>query len=270
MLAGMDLRHGSTTATIDLDGGRLASLRPRGIEVLVTEGERPTRWGSFPMVPWCGRLRDGHLEFDGVGYDLPLTSPPHANHGIAHLQPWSAVSAGDATCVIRTELGEPWPFGGHVVQRFELDDAHLTVTVEVHARHRPMPAMAGWHPWFRRDLGVGEPAELVLDLSSASIHAVGEDGIPTGELVPVPPGPWDASFVGLGADPIVRWAGALELTLSSSFDDWVIFTRPEHALCVEPESGAPNDINRVPHVVLPEQPLVGSMTYSWSGLGHLR
>ena len=160
MLAGMDLRHGSTTATIDLDGGRLASLRPRGIEVLVTEGERPTRWGSFPMVPWCGRLRDGHLEFDGVGYDLPLTSPPHANHGIAHLQPWSAVSAGDATCVIRTELGEPWPFGGHVVQRFELDDAHLTVTVEVHARHRPMPAMAGWHPWFRRDLGVGEPAEL--------------------------------------------------------------------------------------------------------------
>ncbi|MEI2655357.1 MAG: hypothetical protein V9G12_25000 [Microthrixaceae bacterium] len=76
--------------------------------------------------------------------------------------------------------------------------------------------------------------------------------------------------MGLGADPIVRWAGALELTVSSSFDDWVIFTRPEHALCVEPESGAPNDINRVPHVVLPEQPLVGTMTLSWSGLGHLR
>ena len=137
--------------------------------------------------------------------------------------------------------------------------------------------LAGSHP----GLGLGaqplddDEGELVAQPVGASpsqlargsqVVAVGEDGIPTGELVPVPPGPWDASFVGLGADPIVRWAGALELTLSSSFDDWVIFTRPEHALCVEPESGAPNDINRVPHVVLPEQPLVGSITFSWVAL----
>lgn len=267
----MELRLGTTTATIDLEGGRLASLRPGGVEVLVTEGERPTRWGSFPMVPWCGRLRDGRLTFDGETYDFPLTSPPHANHGFTHLQSWSAVSGGDgAMAVIRTELGDPWPFGGHAVQRFDLDEDRLTVTLEVHAGHRPMPAMAGWHPWFRRDLGVGGPAELDVDLGGASVYAVAEDGSTTGELVPVPDGPWDAAFVGLGSDPVVRWPGALELTISSSFDHWVIYTQPEHALCVEPESGAPNDLNRAPRIVAPEEPLVGSMTLSWIGLGHLR
>ena len=273
----MELRNGTTTATIDLGGGRLASFRPDGIEVLVTEGAKPTRWGSFPMVPWCGRLRDGRLSFDGAVHDFPLTSPPHANHGFTHVQAWypldpsapELVDAGEllvAEAAIATDLGDPWPYGGRAVQRFALGVDHLTVTVEVHADRVPMPAMAGWHPWFRRDLGVGGAAELVLDLDGAAVYAVGTDGIPTGELEPVPPGPWDACFDGLGAAPVVRWPGALEVELTSSFDHWVVFTEPEHALCVEPESGAPNDINRVPHVVRPGEPLIGSMTFTWRSL----
>jgi len=256
----MELASGPSSARIDLDGGRLASLRAGGVEVLVTSGPKPTRWGSFPMVPWCGRLRDGVLTFDGEEHSFPLTSPPHANHGFGHVQGWTEIGPG----TIRTELGDPWPFGGHVVQRFTLADDRLTVEIEVHAADRPMPAMAGWHPWFARDLGVGGPAELVLALDGASIHEVDAEAIPTGRLVPVPDGPWDACFVGLGADPVIRWPGALELTLSSTFDHWVVFTEPEHALCVEPESGAPNEPNRSPRVVLPGQPLAGSMTLSWS------
>lgn len=255
----MELRDGTTTATIDPQGGRLASLRVDGIELLVTDGERPTRWGSFPMVPWCGRLRDGHLDVAGTGYEFPLTSPPHANHGFTHLQPWWEVEAN----VIRTDLGEPWPFGGHVLQRFELGANHLTVGVEVHADTRSFPAMAGWHPWFRRDLGTGGVAELIVDLSSASMFALEDDGIPSGELVSIPEGPWDACFTGLADDPIVRWPGVLDLTISSTFDHWVIYTQPEHALCVEPQSGAPNDLNRDPQIVEPGAPLVGSMTLTW-------
>ncbi|HNI34126.1 MAG TPA: hypothetical protein PLV93_01940 [Microthrixaceae bacterium] len=263
----MHMRSGSATADVALQGGRLSSLVVGDLELLVTSGEKPTRWGSFPMVPWCGRLRDARLTFDGRCYEFPPTSPPHANHGFGHLQLWSEVESGERSVTIRTELGgagtpgEAWPFGGHVEQRFELFDDRLVVAVEVHAGETPMPAMAGWHPWFRRELRRGAPAEL--SRIGGSVYAVGDDGIPTGDLVPVPAGPWDACFVDIGSDPVVRWPGALELTVSSTFDHWVIYTMPDHALCVEPESGAPNEPNRSPRVIVPGEPLVGSMTLAW-------
>jgi aldose 1-epimerase len=257
MISGMLLESSRATAAVDLDGGRLSSLVIDGLEVLVTEGEKPSRWGSFPMIPWCGRLPYGVLEFGNEHFQFPLTSPPHANHGRTHLQAWSPT--GPST--IRTELVEPWPYAGHAIQRFELTDHTLTVTAEVHADAVAMPAMIGWHPWFRRKLDRGETAELSFE--AASIYAVNRDDIPTGDLLPVPQGPWDACFIGLTSGPEIVWPGGLALTLRSTFDHWVIFTEPEHALCVEPQSGPPNQFHINPQVVQPGTPLQGSMTLSW-------
>ncbi len=252
------LTSSRASATIDPTGGRLASLVVDGLELLVTDGPKPTRWGSFPMIPWCGRLPFGRLEFDGASWEFPITSPPHANHGRTHLQEWAVLGPNE----IRTELSDPWPFGGHAVQRFDLDDDALVVTVEVHSHDQAMPAMAGWHPWFQRQLDRGEPAEL--SFSAESIYAVDDDAVPTGELIPVPPGPWDACFVGLTEDPVIRWPGAVELTISSTFDHWVIFTEPEHALCVEPQSGPPNEVHLNPCILHPGEALVGSMALRWA------
>ena len=44
-------RRADATATIELDGGRLASLAVQGHELLVGRAEKATRWGSFPMIP---------------------------------------------------------------------------------------------------------------------------------------------------------------------------------------------------------------------------
>lgn len=254
----MDLQSATAQAHIDEDGGRLASLVIDGLEVMLTEGPKPTRWGSFPMIPWCGRLPYGRLDLDGTQYEFPPTSGAHANHGRTHLQMWEQVEPG----VLRTELGDPWPFGGHAIQRFSLTDSSLTVTAEVHAGdEQSMPAMIGWHPWFRRVLDRGTTAQVHFE--ATSIYAVDDEQIPTGELVPVPPGPWDACFVGLDADPIIEWPGALSLTISSTFDHWVIFTEPDHALCVEPQSGPPNEFHLAPHMVNPGEALVGSMTIAW-------
>ena len=52
----MELTSAVATAIIEEQGGRLASLVVDGLELLLTEGPKPTRWGSFPMIPWCGRL----------------------------------------------------------------------------------------------------------------------------------------------------------------------------------------------------------------------
>ena len=254
----LTLRAGDASIAVSHDGGRLASLRVGDLELLVTEGDKPSRWGSFPMVPWCGRLAGGRLTLDGASHDFPLTRPPHALHGLAHLQPWRAVDAN----TLRTELVDPWPWPAHVLQRFELSRDALTVTLEVHAERTPMPAMAGWHPWFRRRLARGDEARVHVDAALA--YVVDETKIPTGELVPPPAPPWDLCFRDVRGDPRIEWPDALSLTLSSTFDHWVVFTEPEHALCVEPQSGPPNEPNSAPRMVRPGEPLVGSMTLRWT------
>lgn len=241
-------------------GGRLASLKVHGQELLVTQGSKPSRHGSFPMAPWAGRLSYGRLAFEGTTYDFPLTSPPHANHGTVFLQPWTAVAPG----VLQTTLDDPWPFGGFVRQTFVLADSWMTITMEVHAADRPMPALIGWHPWFRRQLSAGGPAKLSFEARKA--FEVDHDLIPTGELIDAPPEPWNHCFVDAVADPVITWSGVLELTISSTLDHWVVFTEPEEALCVEPQSGPPNQLNANPVIVQPDDPLVGTMRLSWTGV----
>ena len=254
----MELRSGRAAATIDLAGGRVATLRVDDLELLVTEGDKPTRWGSFPMVPWVGRLAHGLLHHDGNTWEFPITSPPHANHGLALRVEWQPVDSQ----TIAVDLGEPWPFGGRVVQRFELTDDAFTVHMTIEAGEQPMPAQLGWHPWFRRSLTRG--SELELSFRAESIFETDDDQIPTGNLIPAPGGPWDDTFLGMASGPRLRWPGALELEMSSSFDHWVIFTRPAHAVAVEPQSGAPNDLNRAPQIVDPGEPMSGWMRLDWS------
>ncbi len=254
---GLALRSTRASAFVDFDGGRLASLVVDGLELLITEADRPSRWGSFPMVPWCGRLPNGVLTFEGQTYELPLTSPPHANHGRAFLQMWHAID--DVT--LATDLVDPWPFGGHVEQRFTLSDTALTIEIEIRAADQTMPVMAGWHPWFRRRLGRGGEAELHFEGGMAYVTT--DHHIPMGGVVALPEPPWDHCIVGLEAPPVIEWPGALRLTIASTFDHWVIFTEPEHALCVEPQSGPPNQFHLDPRVLQPGQRFVGSMTLEW-------
>ncbi len=256
----MILQTGDVAASVDLLGGRLASLVIGDHEVLVTGDSKATRWGSFPMVPWCGRLRNAVLDFEGERWVFPSSAPPHASHGFGHTQMW--IQTGETE--ISTDLVEPWPFGGRVTQRFDLAEDCLTVTIEVETTtggSARMPAMAGWHPWFRRELGGGGEAQLVMP--EAKMYELDDTAIPTGELVEVPPGPWDNCFTQLDAHPVIRWPGVVELELSSTFDHWVVFTRPAHALCVEPQSGPPNELNTEPFVVTSDRPLAGSMTLRW-------
>ncbi len=249
-------------ATVDLQGGRLASLEIEGNEVLVTDGPKPTRWGSFPMVPWCGRLPEGRLDYADNVYEFPMTNPGFANHGLVHLQEWSVIQHSDSVLKIGTQLDSPWVFGGAVTQRFEMDDNAMLIEVQVEAGEWAMPVMAGWHPWFRRQLDVGEQAELRVEPGRQ--YQLDDRQVPTGALVEVGPQPWDDCFVDLSAPPTISWPGAFDLTISSSFDHWVIFTEPEHAICVEPQSGPPNEINRSPHIISPGERFCGWMGVTWT------
>ena len=238
-------------------GGRVGSLTVDGRELLVTgHPDGAIRWGSYPMAPWAGRIRRGRFAFDGVGRQLPINMPPHAIHGVVFDRPWH-VDGHDA---ISIDLDERWPFRGRVSQRFRLAEDALEVEMTLEA-DEPMPATIGWHPWFRRVLEPGG-APVSISLDAAEMLVRDAEGIPSGERTIPPDGPWDDCFTGLRADPSLTWPG-LRLTISSSCRWWVVYTEPEHAVCVEPQSGPPDAANCGPEVVVPGVPLTHTMRWRW-------
>jgi aldose 1-epimerase len=91
-----------------------------------------------------------------------------------------------------------------------------------------------------------------------------QDGIPNGELVPVGPHPWDDCFTRLGDPPaVLRWPGAITVTLETSCPCVVVFDEPEHAICVEPQTGPPDAFTLDPAVVRPGERLLATATWSW-------
>lgn len=266
----MGLQAPGVEVEIDLAaGGRIASFVVDGRELLVTEGFGPIAWGSFPMVPFAGRVREGHFAFRGQRYELPIAMPPHAIHGSVLDRAWEQVD--DRT--ISTALGPNWPFRGRAVQRFELEAGRFTSRLELHAEE-PMPASIGWHPWFRRrptaveGAPAGpEPGAVELELDAAAMYRRDESGIATGELLsPPPPGPWDDCFTGLRRPPRLTWPGYLELTIDSDCPTWVVYTVPEDAVCVEPQTAPPDALNTGPTIVEPGRPLIAEMTWTWRSL----
>ena len=250
----IELTGPDATARVDLEaGGRLASLVVTGRERLITggPGAEPMLWGCYPMAPWAGRLREGRLTFEGRTYQLPIDAAPHAIHGTVYRRAWRVDDDGS----IVTELGPDWPFPGRARQRFELAPGSLRCTLEIHAEDAPMPATAGFHPWF------AGPVEL--DVRPGRQYRRNGEGIPDGTLIPPDPRPWDDCFVELAADPRLTFEDGLTATVSSDTDHWVIYT-PEHAVCIEPQTGPPDGPNLTPHVVEPGKPLSVSMVVSWA------
>jgi galactose mutarotase-like enzyme len=189
--------------------------------------------------------------------------PPHAIHGTARDQPWHVAEATATVAVLDLALSAPWPFGGRVVSRVELTPNALDLRLEVHATDHPMPVACGWHPWWNRHLGVGEALEV--ELHADVMYRRDAEGIPTGELGEITPPPWDDCFAGLGSPAaVLRWPQALSVTMETDCPCLVVYTQPERAVCVEPESGPPDAFNLDPAVVEPGPPLVVTTTWRWA------
>jgi aldose 1-epimerase len=276
---GVVLHAGDVWLTVDpRQGGRMASLRIGEQEVLVTEGWGPIRWGCYPMAPFAGRIRDGRFTFRGREVQLPRNLPPDAIHGTVFERPWEVASQTDDHLVLTIDLGPAWPFRGTVTQSIRLAPGGLDAALTLEA-DEAMPAVLGWHPWFRRylDHAPGSPgtrsAEVELVIDAASMFERGVDGLPTGALVSPRPRPWDDAFTGLRTAPIVRWQGALEITLSSTADVWVVYDEPVEGVCVEPQTAPPDVANlcaaagEEPDVADQGQPMAASMAWRWRNLG---
>lgn len=243
----LDLHAGPSTLSIDLAaGGRLASLRIHELELFEqrTLKNHPFGWGSYPMVPWAGRLRGGSFTFDGISYNVPANMDAHAIHGTCFDAPWEHLSGSDDWAMIGRRLDSVWPFGGSVTQLIHLGPDSLTQTMTLVAGDRDMPAVIGWHPWFRRRLARGSALELVVDMKHARQWLRDDDYIPSGKSAAPGPRPWDDCFDGVSGARL-QWPGALRIDMVHDCENTVIFD-PPHAICVEPQSGRPDEFNLDP------------------------
>lgn len=250
------LRAGDAEAVVHDDfGGRLGSVTVRGFELLVTgPADDPMMWGSFPMAPYAGRIRDARFQHEGQTVELPRSLPPNAGHGLVYGRPWTRVDHGDdpAACTLAIALGDEWPFGGRVEQRIELRAEALDCGLSVVADDRSMPAEVGWHPWF--------PSPGPIDLRATAMYE--RDGeLPTGRLVEPAPPPWDDCF--LTSEPVRFPVGDLTVTVSSDCDHYVVFNEMEHGIAVEPQSGPPDAFHLRPRILGPHQRLARTMTIAW-------
>ncbi|MET0458674.1 MAG: aldose epimerase [Ilumatobacteraceae bacterium] len=254
----IELEAGPATATIDeASGGRVGALVAHGVPILVDHSlvDDPMLWGSFPMVPWVGRLRHGRFEHDGAEHHLPPNLSGHALHGTAFVQPWERTDDGEdgAGAALTCPLDAPWPLGGRADQTITLTPTSLRCTLAVTADDRSMPAEIGWHPWF--------PTRGPVELPATAMYERDGEGLPTGRLVAPPPPPWDDCFV--VARPVRFPVGPLQVTVSSDCDHVVVFDGLDIGIAVEPQSGPPDALNLHPRVLHPGEALTRTMTISW-------
>jgi aldose 1-epimerase len=238
------------------DGGRVASLTVDGVDLILRHDPSlpAAGWGSYPMVPWAGRIRRGAFSFDGVDYQLPINFEPHAIHGTGFEQPWGVRASDIDRCVLECEL--EWELGGTALQSFVLTAESLTCTLSTRAGDRPMPASLGWHPWFIK------PEKV--DLRFERMYLRDDDYITDGRIAePPPPPPWDDCFTGPLVTPCLLING-VAVSITSDCDYWVVYDVPPHATCVEPQTATPDAFNLGGAARLePGEELRRSMTISW-------
>lgn len=260
------LHAGDAVATIRPDaGGRVEQISVGDVPLLIDVADRdriPLNWGAYPMAPWVGRVRDRRFTFDGIEYELATNhhddgppAAPHSIHGTTFTRAWSVVDASPASATLECPLD--WPLGGIATEHLALAPGALTWTIELRADHGDFPAEVGWHPWFR--------APDRLDFAPTGMYRRDERNLPVGDPVPPTPPPWDDCFT--NTEPVVLHydrAPVATVTVAADCDHWVVFDAVAGALCVEPQSGPPDALNRAPHVVTPATPLRRTMTIAWA------
>jgi aldose 1-epimerase len=239
-------------------GARLGSLTVDGLELLGGDGDSPIHWGLYPMAPWAGRVRHGVFDFAGERRHLPLTMPPHAIHGTVLDVAWTRTS----DTRFEVDLVPPWPWAGRVVQEVTLTPEALSLRLEVSTADGPMPAECGWHPWWKRRLDRGE--DVQVELAARAMYVRDSAGIPTGERIGPPAGPYDDCFTDFDQPVMLRWPGALTLSMDTTCDHLVLYDQPRSAVCVEPQTGPPDALNLGAHVVEPGTPLVAEARWVWA------
>jgi aldose 1-epimerase len=129
------------------DGSRMPILRG------AATGESDTlAMGSFPLVPYSNRIREGRFKFRGreVRIAPNMGTDPSPLHGDGWRSSWTVESHSDDQAVLSyTHAPGEWPWAYRAEQHFTLDDAGASVRLSCrNLAEEPMPCGLGQHPYF--------------------------------------------------------------------------------------------------------------------------
>ena len=224
---------------IDLDqGARLASVQWRDMQFALPFRGQDLTWGWFSMSPFAGRIRDGIIkDKKGNEYQLPNNfDPPHALIGYGALSSWEDIGGG------RQHLELPAPFNGATVtQSYEILDNAIRWSLEYEANGCDLPVTLGFHPWFAREIGKGDSAELLFAANKMFKRV--DDYLPTGEIISPAQPPWDDTFMEIKGVPEIVWPGAARLTMECDTPYWMVYSQDEDGICIEPVTAPPDAQN---------------------------
>jgi aldose 1-epimerase len=142
-------RVGGSIARFDfLSDGKKTSIL-RGCDGAL---QSPLEAASFPLVPYCNRIRDGRFSFRGRDIVIPrnMESDPSPLHGDGWLAAWDVVRAGpeEVELVYRHDSGD-WPWSYEARQLFRLDGDGLSLELVCrNLSDTPMPCGLGQHPYY--------------------------------------------------------------------------------------------------------------------------
>jgi aldose 1-epimerase len=131
---------------------------------------------SFPLVPYCNRIRDGVFTFRGREIRIAPNLPPqkHPLHGTGWRAAWTVTRADASSAEVTYDhAAGAWPWTFRAVQTFALDEGGLDWRLVCENTDRePMPCGLGVHPYFPSN------AETVLDLNTTGVWTVDEEVMP--------------------------------------------------------------------------------------------
>lgn len=127
----------------------------------------PLDCGSFPLVPYCNRIRGGSFRFRGrdVAIAPNMAGDPSPLHGAGWLGRWQVEHADDQAAELRFrhQPGE-WPWAYDARQSFRLDERGLDLILACrNLSDEPMPCGLGQHPYF--------PCTAETELDTKVTHA---------------------------------------------------------------------------------------------------
>lgn len=147
------------------DGVRHDWLRPALPEAL--DRCDPLGMASFPLVPWCNRIRNGHSRYGDLPVDLPPNVPgsPHTLHGTGWHHPWQLKARGEDWAELVQQhfpaQAHDWPYAFDARQKLQLVDSGLKIEMAVTNRSvHPMPAGIGHHPYLPHRPGTRLQADV--------------------------------------------------------------------------------------------------------------
>ncbi len=225
------------------DGKHIPWFQPRGLGCP----------GTFPLLPFASRIRNGAFQYLGKTVRLAANNLPevHAIHGHGWQGVWSVHRQTETSVVLEFVYeGGDWPWSYMACQTVQLQEMVLEISLQItNCSQEPMPVGFGLHPYFpltqecRVDLQVSH--EWLLDDELMSDRRVScADRFTNG----VKPARVRLDNVYDGWDGMARitWpenGHCLAIAADSVFARLVAYSPGETYFCMEPVSNVPDAFN---------------------------